>query len=124
MSRNLGFVVSFALILVLSTTASIWAAEFGTAEEAKAMLERAVAAVKEDKTKALDMFNNGEGGFKDRDLYVWCANASDGIITATPYWNRGKQLRDIEGKRGACVPEIRYSYKATVAANLMSASDP
>ena len=21
------------------------------------------------------MFNNGEGGFKDRDLYVWCANA-------------------------------------------------
>jgi hypothetical protein len=28
------------------------------------MLEKAVAAVKEDKAKALDMFNNGEGGFK------------------------------------------------------------
>ena len=41
-----------------------------------------MAAVKEDKVKALDMFNNGEDGFKDRDLYVWCANASDGIITA------------------------------------------
>jgi len=82
MLRNLAFVVSFALILVLSTTASVSAAEFGTAEEAKAMLERAVAAVKEDKTKALDMFNNGEGGFKDRDLYVWCANASDGTLTA------------------------------------------
>ncbi len=64
------------------------------------MLERAVAAVKEDKAKALDMFNNGEGGFKDRDLYVWCANASDGIITAQPYMNRGKQLRDIKGTRG------------------------
>ena len=101
MFRNFGFVVGFALILVLSTTASVWAAEFGTAEEAKAMLERAVAAVKEEKAKALDMFNKGEDGFKDRDLYVWCANASDGIITATPYWNRGKQLRDIEGKRGA-----------------------
>ena len=101
MLRNLGFVVSFALILVLSATASVWAAEFGTAEEAKAMLERAVAAVKEDKAKALQMFNKGEDGFKDRDLYVWCASASDGIITATPYWNRGKQLRDIEGKRGA-----------------------
>ena len=48
------------------------------------MLERAAAAVKEDKAKALDMFNNGEGGFKDRDLYVWCANASDGIVTAHP----------------------------------------
>ena len=33
----------------------------------------AVAAVKEDKAKALDMFSKGEGGFKDRDLYVWCA---------------------------------------------------
>jgi hypothetical protein len=37
--------------------------------------------VKEDKGKALDMFNKGEGGFKDRDLYVFCANTSDGILT-------------------------------------------
>jgi hypothetical protein len=101
MLRNLAFVVGYAVIQVLSTTASVWAADFGTAEEAKAMLERAVAAVKEDKAKALDMFNNGEGGFKDRDLYVFCANASDGIITAQPYMNKGKQLRDIEGKHGA-----------------------
>jgi hypothetical protein len=77
------------------------AAEFGTAAEAKTMLERAVAAVKEDKAKAIDMFNKGEGGFKDRDLYVYCANASDSIITATPYWNRGKHLREIRGKHGA-----------------------
>jgi hypothetical protein len=70
---------------MLSTTTLVAAAaaDFGTAEEAKAMLERAVAAVKEDKARALDMFNKGEGGFKDRDLYVWCANASDGIVTAT-----------------------------------------
>ena len=101
MLRNLAFVVGYAVILVLSTTASVWAADFGTAAEAKAMLERAVAAVKEDKAKALDMFNNGEGGFKDRDLYVWCANASDGIVTAQPYKNRGKQLRDLKGKQGA-----------------------
>jgi len=46
------------------------------------------------------MFNKGEGGFKDRDLYVSCANASDGIITAHPYL-KGKELRDIEGKHGA-----------------------
>ena len=54
---------------------------YATSEEAKAMLEKAVAAVKQDKAKALDMFNKGEGGFKDRDLYVFCANASDGIMT-------------------------------------------
>ena len=98
MLRNLAFVLSYAVILVLSTAASVLAAQFGTAEEAKAMLERAVAAVKEDKAKALDMFNKGEGGFKDRDLYVWCANASDG---AQPYMNKGKKLRDIKGKHGA-----------------------
>ena len=90
MLRNLAFVISYAVIQVLFTTSSVWAADFGTPEEAKAMLERAVAAVKEDKAKALDMFNKGEGGFKDRDLYVFCANASDGIITAHPYGDKGK----------------------------------
>jgi hypothetical protein len=90
MLRNLAFVVSCAVFQVFCITASVWAAEFGTAEEAKAMLEKAVAAVKEDKAKALDMFNKGEGGFKDRDLYVWCANASDGIVTAQPYMKWGQ----------------------------------
>jgi hypothetical protein len=101
MLRNLAFIVGCVLIQVLFSTALVSAGEFGTAEEAKAMLEKAVAALKEDQAKALDMFNKGEGGFKDRDLYVWCANASDGIISATPYWNRGKQVRDIKGKHGA-----------------------
>ena len=75
------------------------AGEYGTADEAKAMLERAVAAVKEDKAKALDAFNKGEGGFKDRDLYVFCANAFDGILTAHPFL-KGEQLQDIKGKKG------------------------
>ena len=100
MLRNLAFVISYAVIQVLFTTSSVWAADFGTPEEAKAMLERAVAAVKEDKAKALDMFNKGEGGFKDRDLYVFCANASDGIITAHPYGEKGKQLSGLVGVNG------------------------
>ena len=93
MLRSLAFVVGYAAVLVLFTCASVPAAQYGTADEAKAMLERAVAAVKEDTAKALDMFNKGEDGFKDRDLYVWCANASDGIVMAHPT-NRGKELRD------------------------------
>jgi signal transduction histidine kinase len=79
--------------------ASTQAAQYGTPEEAKAMLDRAIAAVKQDKAKALDMFNKGEGGFKDRDVYVFCANASDGILTAHPTM-RGKPLRDVLGKKG------------------------
>ena len=40
------------------------------------------AAVKADKSKALDMFNKGEGGFRDRDLYPFCWNVSDGKLVA------------------------------------------
>ena len=86
-------------MLTLCLVAYAHAAQYGTADEARAMLDKAVAAVKQDKTKALDMFNKGEGGFKDRDLYVFCANASDGVITAHPT-HKGEQLADIKGKKG------------------------
>jgi predicted secreted protein len=92
--------VALCTALLFTTMTTTQAGEFGTREEAKALLEKAVAAVKEDKAKALDAFNKGEGGFKDRDLYVWCANAGDGIMTAHPYGNKGKQLKDIFGKKG------------------------
>jgi secreted PhoX family phosphatase len=38
------------------------------------------------------MFNNGEGGFRDRDLYVFCANASDAKIVAQGNPNAKQQL--------------------------------
>ena len=98
MFRNVAFVVFYIALLVLAAT-STQAAQYGTPEEAKAMLERAVAAVKQDKAKALDMFQKGEGGFKDRDLYVACANASNGVMTAHPYL-KGENLEDIKGKKG------------------------
>jgi hypothetical protein len=72
---------SAAAIVALSTAAFAQQTG-GTAVEAKAMLMKAVAAVRADKVKALDMFNKGEGGFRDRDLYVFCANASDGTLVA------------------------------------------
>jgi hypothetical protein len=53
--------------------------QFGTADDAKAMLERAVAALKENKTKALEMFNKGDGGFKDRDLRIFPTASSQHI---------------------------------------------
>src|SRR5271169_4221731 len=99
MFRNLAAGAICAALLCL--TAPTQAADYGTAEEGKAMLDKAVAAVKEDEAKALDMFTKGEGGFKDRDLYVFCAN-SDGIITAhgARPQDKGIQLKDIKGKKG------------------------
>jgi hypothetical protein len=101
MVRQLAIAIGHAAILLLLTTTSVPAAtsQFGTEAEAKALLEKAVAAVKQDKEKALEMFNKGEGGFKDRDLYVWCANASDGVLTAHPYL-KGEHLQEIKGKKG------------------------
>jgi signal transduction histidine kinase len=69
----------------------------GTAEEAEPW-EKAIAACA-SKANALDMFNKGEGGFKDRDLYVFCANASDGVETAHPT-HKGSKLTDIKDVNG------------------------
>jgi len=57
-------------------------AQFGTAQDARAMLAKTVAAMEADKGKALAMFNASEGGFRDRDLYPFCYNASDGKFVA------------------------------------------
>jgi hypothetical protein len=68
------------------------------------MLLKAVAAVKVDKTKALDMFDKGEGGFLDRDLYPFCGNASDGKILAVAnpaaIPNIGKDVRTLKDATG------------------------
>ena len=98
MSRHLAFVMACSAGLMLLSAFGL-AAQYGTAEEAKAMLKKAVVAVKKDKAKALDMFNKGESGFGDRDLYVFCANASDGALTAHPTM-KGEHLQDIKGKKG------------------------
>src|SRR5262249_33797661 len=72
----------------------------GTAAEAKAMLERAVAAVKTDKPKALTMFTKGEGGFKDRDLYPFCFDAKEGTVLAGPPFVVGKDIRTFKDSTG------------------------
>ena len=78
MSRKLVIGALNAMAITFSTAALTE----GTAVQAKVMLEKAVAAVKANKAKALDMFNKGEGGFLDRDLYVFCSNISDGRLVA------------------------------------------
>jgi hypothetical protein len=75
------FAAALAGIIALSSAAFAEQSR-GTAAEAKAMLMKAIAAVKADKAKALDMFNTGEGGFREGDLYVFCANLSDGVLVA------------------------------------------
>lgn len=72
--------------------------EHGTAAEARAMLERAVAELEADQAAALAKFNESEGGFRDRDLYVFCAGP-DGITTAHPQ-DVGKNLKELKDMNG------------------------
>ena len=79
MIRSFIVAATSAAAFMLSTTAFAQ----GTATEARAMLDKAVVAVKADKAKTLDMINKGEGGFLDRDLYVFCFDIGDAKVVAT-----------------------------------------
>jgi signal transduction histidine kinase len=101
-------IIAAALAAAVSSAAWAQKAEFGTAAEAKGLLEKAAAAVKADKAKALEAFNKGTDGFKDRDLYPFCANASDGIFTAHPKL-LGKSLKELKDKDGKALGEAILS---------------
>ena len=79
--RKSVLVAAVAAASMLLGASLAWAAD-GTAAEAKAMLEKAVAALKANEAAALASFNKADGGFRDRDLYVFCYNAGDGKFTA------------------------------------------
>jgi hypothetical protein len=105
MVRKLTILAASTAVLALSSTAFAQQAnQFGTADQAKAMLLRAVAAVKADKAKALDMFNKGAGGFLDRDLYPFCFDAGDGklVVTGNPNTkqNIGRDERTVKDPTG------------------------
>jgi signal transduction histidine kinase len=105
LSRILTLVLSVMLVAGVATLA-VAQDKFGTAAEAKAMLEKAVVAVKADKPKALAMFTKGEGGFKDRDLYPFCGDPK-GNFTAHPTLV-GKSLKELKDKAGKALGEEMY----------------
>jgi hypothetical protein len=75
----------------------------GTPEQAMAMLDRAVAAVRADKAKAIAMFNKGEGEFLEGDLYPYCFNVGDSIMVADVnqpqlIGQKAADLKDLTGK--------------------------
>jgi signal transduction histidine kinase len=103
MTRTFMIAVASAAVFTLSTTAFAQ----GTATEAKAMLEKAAVAMKADKATTLDTINKGEGGFLDRDLYVFCFNIGDGKAVANGSTNPAarktigvdvRTLKDATGK--------------------------
>ena len=104
MIRNLATSASALIAVVALSSAALAQQTGGSADEAKAMLLKAVAAIKADEPKAIEMFNNGAGGFLDRDLYVFCNNVGDGTIVALGNPNAkqliGKDVRSLKDPTG------------------------
>jgi hypothetical protein len=89
-----------ALIAALSFSSAASAQQSGTADEAKALLAKAATAVKADEAGALARFDDPNGGFKDRDLYVFCFVRRSGIVLAGPPTTKGKDVRTLMDPNG------------------------
>ncbi len=82
MSRTLKLAGAALAIMALSALAMAQKAQYGTAADAKAMEQRVIAELKANEPAAIAKFNKADGGFRDRDLYVFCFNTTTGIFTA------------------------------------------
>lgn len=67
------------------------------------MLDKTVAAIKANKTKAIDEINAGTNGFLVGDIYPSCWNISDGKLVADAPEHKGilgKDVRTIKNALG------------------------
>ena len=90
----------FAVVAAATMNAGhAFGAEYGTAVEAKAMLDRATLALKANLAGAIEKFNHNDWPFRDRDLYVFCFNGQDGKFVAHEAFI-GSDVRDLKDRNG------------------------
>jgi len=116
--RFVRFIAAIALPFVLLTAGGLVKAdERGTTAEAKALLDKAVAAVKADEAKALAEFTANakarDGAYYEKDLYVFCGGP-DGNFSAHPSLV-GKAMKGLmdKGTPPKAVGEEFYTVGAT-----------
>jgi signal transduction histidine kinase len=113
--RQIAFAFALAAGAALFATAASaqMMAHQGTAADAKAMLDKTVAALKADKAKTLDEINKGENGFLAGDIYPFCFNLSDGTNVAVANPNAkaliGKDVRTFKDATGDNYGERLYA---------------
>jgi hypothetical protein len=114
------------LVTVFAAIPSAAFAQQGTAQDARAMLEKTAAAIKADREFTLGQINRGEGGFRVGDTYPFCNRLPDGKSLAGPIavpigadtWDAkdptgkafGKELNDGMMKPEGVVTEVHYLF--------------
>ena len=97
-------------VSALTLSAAAFAQLGGTAQEARAMLDKAVTALKADQAVALATFLKGEGGFLDRDLYPFCFRNADGKLLVSPKAvPAGTDIRALKDANGSAYGEAIYA---------------
>jgi cytochrome c len=81
--RYKSVLLAASLLMATASAALAQKPAFGSAAEAKALLEKTVTALKADKAKTIAAINKGDAEFVDRDLYPACSGA-DGKVVAHP----------------------------------------
>jgi Single Cache domain 2 len=104
------FTIAVASAVALMLSAAAFAQTGGTPQEARAMLDKAVVAVKADRDVALAMFLKGEGGFLDRDLYPFCYRIADAKGLAGPKAvPAGTDVRTLKDANGQAYGQAIYA---------------
>jgi cytochrome c len=81
-ARRLGLALALVTAVVAGTLASATPADARTADEVRALVERAVAHIKAiGRDQAFADFSRPDGGFVDGELYIFCQDAS-GVVVA------------------------------------------
>ena len=72
-----------AAVILAGTAACLAEPQLASPADGKAMLDRAITALKANEAAALKAFNDEKNKeFRDRDLYVYCFSLPDGNFTA------------------------------------------
>jgi hypothetical protein len=99
-TRMKTFLPVVALVGALGCGSAATAQQSGTANDARALLQKAAIAVKADKAGALAKFDQPNGGYKDRDLYVFCFDRASGTILAGQPATKGRDVRAFRDPTG------------------------
>lgn len=86
------FLAMLAMLLAIGATG---ARAQGTAAEARAMLDHAAAALRANEAKAIAAFNSPTGGFRQGDLYVFCATRSGRVVAHVDPAQIGRHIQDV-----------------------------